>query len=305
MNRRQRLSVWTVITLVWTLGRRNPGLLLFAGLGLGGWYGYEVVYARPQMAYLGLPEAVDWKQPMTWTRVFRNDGFMAGYSELRGNPLWVIYALARPPTDTRPLKRPSRFSADWRSLSHIGHADFDRSGYDRGHLAPNHAISLLYGREGQLDTFLMTNISPQDPDLNQKVWQRLEAAELDQLASRFGKLWVVTGPIFEGATERLPSSFRVEVPDAFYKIYAAPQAEGGPKLLAFVVPQTVRGHEPLDRFVTSVDVVEAKTGFDFFPELDPKLEKAAEGTTDPEAWQVREWANLPGRYAGKHSGGKR
>jgi endonuclease G len=285
-----------IFGLLWRLGRRNPALALLGLLATGGGYSYEALYARPHMAYLGLPEAMHWAEPATWTRVFRNHGFMVGYSELRGNPLWVIYALARVPDDAPRLKRPPRFNADWRSLTRIGHDDYGRSGYDRGHMAPNHALSVLYGREGQLDSFLMTNITPQKAALNQRVWERLEEAELDRLAPRFGKLWVMAGPVFDASIERLPSSFRVEVPDAYYKIYAAPQPDGAPKLLAFVVPQTVKGNEPLDRFVASVDEVERRTGFDFFPQLDPRFEKAAEGAVDTETWRVREWAKLPGRY---------
>jgi endonuclease G len=302
VNRRQAISLWAVLALLWRLGRKSPATALTCLLLGGGGYAYEVLYARPGMAYLGLPEA-RWEQPLTWTRVFRNHGYMAGYSELRGDPLWVVYALSPAPEDAPRLKRPGRFSADWRSLSHVGHDDYDRSHYDRGHLAPNHAISVLYGREGQLDTFLMTNIVPQTAELNERVWERLEEAELDRLAPRFGKLWVVTGPVFEGGVERLKSSFRVEVPDACYKIYALPRPPGeAPKLLAFVIPQKVKGGEPLDRFLTSVDEVERLTGLDFFPELDPRLEPGAEGTVDPEFWGVKEWAGLAGRYSGRKGG---
>lgn len=291
VNRRQTHFVWIIFIVFWRLARRN---LALAGLALllgGGWYAYEALYARPQMAYLGLPEAVRWDAPMTWTRVFRNHGFLVGYSELRGNPLWVTYALSPPPSGAPHLKRPARFESDWRSFSRIGHDDYDKSGYDRGHLAPNHAISLLYGREGQANSFLMTNISPQTQGLNQRVWERLEEVELDRLAPMFGKVWVVDGPVFDNRTERLRSAFRVEVPDAFYKIFAAPEADGPPKLLAFIIPQAVKGKEPLDRFVTTVDEVEFRTGFDFFPQLDPRWEKTAEGAVDAQAWRVQEWAN--------------
>ena len=273
-------------------------VLLLALMGSGGWYAYEVAYARPQMSYLGLPEAVDWKNPMTWTRVFRNTGFMVGYSELRGNPLWVIYALAPPSSHAPHLRRPSRFEQDWRSLTRIGHDDYDHSGYDRGHMAPNHAISLLYGREGQLDTFRMTNIVPQKPDLNRELWERMEEAEVDRLAARFSRVWVYTGPIFEGSRERLSSSFRIEIPDAFYKIYALPQADGHPRMLAFIVPQHVKGNEALSRFATTVDEVEKRTGLDFFPKLEPGLEPSVEASAEPEFWHLQEWANLPG-HAGK------
>lgn len=277
--------------------RRHPLALLLAMALAAGWYGYEVLHARPSMAWHGVPAAQAW-QPITWTRVLRNDAFLVGWSDLRGNPLWVKYRLTAVPSDAPRLRRPQRFERDWRALNSIGHDDYSGSGYDRGHLAPNYAISRLYGAQAQLQTFLMTNITPQRPNLNQKVWQRLEEAEIDIFAPRHGELWVITGPVFDQDIQRLPSSSRVEVPDAFFKILAAPGGgvEGQPKLLAFVVPQTVRGNEPLDRFVTSVDRVEELTGFDFFPQMAPALQAQLEAAVDPAAWRLDEIARRPGRY---------
>jgi endonuclease G len=213
---------------------------------------------------------------------------------LRGNPLWSVYALTPPPADAPHLKRPARFTTDWRGINRVSHDDYTGSGYDRGHMAPNHAISVLHGREGQADTFLMTNITPQRPNLNERVWERLEELELDQFAKQFGKVWVVTGPIFDPPSERLPSSWRVEVPDAFYKIIVAPDRK---KALAFIMPQTVHGDEPLDHFLTSVDAIEKRSGFDFFQDLDDAEENRLEAEIDPDTWHLHDLARLSGRYS--------
>lgn len=292
---RRRIPI-NLLPLFWRLGRRHPAVLLLAAFLGSGWYGYEVYYARPLMAYMGVPEAEGWG-PGTWARVFRNDGFMVGYSDLRGNPLWVIYRLAPISGDTRYHQRPERFSADWRSLTRVGHDDYTGSGYDRGHLAPNYAMSRLYGKDAQFDSFLMTNITPQKPNLNQKLWQRLEEAEADLFAPRFGAVWVVTGPIFGPKTKRLRSSAWVEIPEAFFKLYIVPASAGRePQMLAFVIPQNVRGNEPLERFVTSIDRVEALTGFDFFYDLDDSVENRLEAQADPAQWPLEAASRLPGRY---------
>lgn len=292
----RRRTTIRIVPLLFLL-RRHPLVLLLAALLAAGWYGYEVLHARPALAWHGVPQAQAW-QPSTWTRVLRNDAFLVGWSDLRGNPLWVKYKLSPVPAGAPRLRRPPRFERDWRALNSIGHDDYSGSGYDRGHLAPNYAISRLYGAQAQLQTFLMTNITPQRPNLNQKVWQRLEEAEIDVFAPRYAELWVITGPVFDADIQRLPSSKRVEVPDAFFKILAAPQGgpDGEPKLLAFVVPQTVRGNEPLDRFVTSVDHVEELTGFDFFPHMEAELQARLEAAIDPGAWRLEEIARRPGRY---------
>jgi hypothetical protein len=52
---------------------KHPWATLPALLAWGAWYGYETQIARPQMAYRGVPEALDWTQPATWFRVLRNE----------------------------------------------------------------------------------------------------------------------------------------------------------------------------------------------------------------------------------------
>jgi endonuclease G len=247
---------------------------------------------------MGLPKAHDWKQPFTWTRIFRNDGFIVGYSDIRGNPLWVSYQLRPIPDNASYYKRPQQFNPDWRNLTHITHDTYNHSGYDRGHMAPNYAISRLYGRSAQLDTFLMTNVSPQKPHLNRKLWQRLEEVEVDYFAKQFGTVWVFTGPIFDNKIDRLKSSFRVEIPDTFYKIYLIPPAKKGQisRMLAFIMPQQVRGNEPLNQFVVSVDQVEKLTGFDFFHELEDGLEEKLESSIAPTPWKLKTVSRLPARY---------
>jgi endonuclease G len=185
------------------------------------------------------------------------------------------------------LKRPNRFETDWRGINRVSHDSFKKSGYDRGHMAPNYAMSHLYGREGQADSFLMTNITPQKAKLNQQLWQRLEETEIKHFAKVFGKVWVVTGPVFSGTVERLSSDWTVEIPDAFFKIYITEAAPGKPPMaLAFLVPQTVNGHEPLTQFVTSIDNIEMQTGIDFFAGLDDRTEARVEAAIEPQPWNL-------------------
>jgi endonuclease G, mitochondrial len=285
---RKKPSAFSLLNLVvglFRLSSKHPVLLLITlGLGLAD-YGYEVKIARPALLYQGVPQARDAKNADTWFRILRNHGFILGYSDLRGNPLWVEYALTDQAENTPSIKRPNRFETDWRSINRVSHESYQKSGYDRGHMAPNYAMSHLYGREGQADSFLMTNVTPQKANLNQKIWQRLEEAEIKHFAKLFGKVWVITGPVFSGTVERLASDWMVEIPDAFYKIYLSETGPNkAPLALAFLIPQTVNGKEPLAQFVTSIDSIEAQTGIDFFAELDDRVEVQAEASIDPLPW---------------------
>lgn len=280
--------------------RKHPLLLLLLLIvAAGGWYSLERT-AREEEIAAGIPQEdqLPWYRPL---RIFRNAGYMVGYSEWHAAPLWVSYRLF--PKEEQPTgRRPSHFETDSRSLARIDHEDYTRSGYDRGHMAPNHAIALLYGREAQLDTFLMTNIVPQKPNLNQKLWQRLEAVEISHFAQQFGTVWVITGPLFSPEPQQMNHrwlSIDVDIPTSFYKIYLKGRLDQPESLslLAFEMPQEVGGKEPLDQFITSVDLIEQKSGLNFFWQINDEVENRLEARTDTAAeWRLNEVARQPSRY---------
>ncbi len=273
----------------------HPLVVSFLVIVIGGWYAYEVQIARPRQVFMGIPQSQYWYQPFTWVRVFRNAHFMLGYSDLRGNPLWVSYQVKSVAKQAESYQRPRNYSVDWRAINQVKQGDYTGSGYDRGHLAPNYAISRLYGKQAQLNTFLMSNIVPQKPNLNRRVWQRLEEMEIKYFTQLGDALWVLTGPVFTGRTERLPAAFNVEIPDAFYKIYALPCATDALRVIAFLIPQQVTGNEVLTDYVTSVDRIEKLTGLDFFADLNDSIEERLEANIDIEPWRLRQ-VTLNNRY---------
>jgi endonuclease G len=272
--------------------RRLAVTFVFVLVGSGLWYAQEQEY-RGQLSWMGVPT---WESltPLSIHRVLRNDGFLVGWSDVRVNPLWVSYLLHEV-ENPRAGPRPD-FRQDWRTLWPIAADSYFGSGYDRGHLAPNYAIAAVHGRQAQQQSFLMSNISPQRPDLNRRLWQRLEEVVIDRFVPRFGVVQVITGPVFaerffDSVTNRVGL---VEVPVAFYKIIVVPADE--PMALAFIMPQEVRGDEPLDDYLVSIDEVEARTGMNFFPHLPEQVAEVLEGEVVVEGWALEEVARLPARY---------
>jgi len=283
------------IKRLFRLLKRYP-MLFLVGILLGGAvYFYEVTIARPAMSWMGIPES-NTKNEKTLVRIFRNEGFMLGWSDLRGVPLWVTYELRRIPKNAPRYQRPSRFEGDWRAFGIVTHDTYTRSGYDRGHMAPNYAMSRLYGKEAQMASFKMSNICPQTPNLNQKLWQRIEEAGADYFTKRFEHIRVITGPLYKSKPKRLSSSPLVQVPDAFYKIFVGFKKDHMPQALAFITPQKVRGNEPLSRFLVTIDDIEAQSGFDFFTELEDAKEAVLESTVNPAAWGLNRINRRKSRY---------
>ncbi|SDJ50310.1 DNA/RNA non-specific endonuclease [Billgrantia gudaonensis] len=272
--------------------RRFAVTLLFVLVGSGLWYSQERAY-RDSLSWMGVPT---WERlsPLTLHRVLRNDGFLVGWSDVRVNPLWVSYWLHE--VDGVSIGARPGFRRDWRTLWPVAPDSYFGSGYDRGHLAPNYAIAAVHGAGAQHDTFLMSNLTPQRPDLNRRLWQRLEEVVIDHFVPRFAAVQVITGPVF---AERFLDGVRrrvglVEVPEAFYKIIVVPAETS--RVLAFLMPQDVQGDEPLDDFLVSVDVIAARTGLDFFPQLPESAAGSLEGEVVTDGWALESVSRLPGRF---------
>ncbi|MFZ2959079.1 MAG: DNA/RNA non-specific endonuclease [Candidatus Ozemobacteraceae bacterium] len=231
------------------------------------------------LVFAGFPRST--AATSTW-KPLHNKAYAVGFSETRREPLWVSYRLDRV-VNPEPLPRPSRFDSDSRVRNPVNTKEYAKTGFDRGHLAPNSAIAKRYGVEAQEETFLMTNIIPQRPDLNRKLWEHIERME-DKYANVYGRVFVITGPIFDAKRENIENS-NLEIPDECYKIIVDEEA-GGYRILAYRIPQSVEGKESPDEFLTCVDVLEAATGLDFFTAIPSSTQELLESQVATASWAV-------------------
>lgn len=215
-----------------------------------------------------------------------NPGYEVGYDEIEHVPRWAAYKVTRHAGEHGP--RPSGFRVDDRTASKVRSEVYVRSGYDRGHMAPNYALAVCHGEAAQRASFLMTNIAPQLHGLNAGFWKDLEQRIAQRYTERYGEAWVAVGPVFmpdAPARHIGPADTRVRVPDAFWMVVARRTAEGRLLAEAFVVPhrEIWRDLEP-SRYLVSVDEVERLTGLDLFPALPAETQRALEAAPAPRAW---------------------
>jgi endonuclease G, mitochondrial len=211
----------------------------------------------------------------------KNIAYMVGYSEQRKDPLWSAYRVIRMEHPFNLPRPTGDFLTDNRTTARVAHHDFTGSGYDRGHMTPNSAIARCYGADAQKETFLLSNICPQAPNLNREVWEKLEKDEIEY-AGQFEEVWVVDGPIFAdlngGTTHTLRSG--IAVPASFYKIVLEDQG-GKVRLFCVIMPQGVKGTELPQQFLTSVRQIEQQTGLEFLWKLDPQTRETLETQVGP------------------------
>ena len=160
-------------------------------------------------------------------------------------------------------------------------ADYRRSGYDRGHMTPSGDMP----DEGtQQQSFTLTNIVPQTPQLNRGVWEGIETA-VRNLAEREGEIFVVTGPAFQGQEISSIGPSGVLVPTATWKAVYDPHAQGAG---VYICGNTARPQCN----VLSVLALARITGIEAFPALPERIKTFAMQLPSPEG-RSRRRRNIP------------
>lgn len=205
--------------------------------------------------------------------IIHREGYTLGHSSKYKMAIWVCEEIRREELIGNAKRRdhfkPDPFLINGESPNI---SDYKYSGYDRGHLA----AADNYKNDQRLndETFFLSNISPQIHTFNTGVWKRLEL-QIRNWAFHYGKIYVITGPLFLEISEVASKSFidlkingrdRVRIPPFFYKILVKD------KEILSVFALVVR-HEPispnikLNSLIFPVQWIEDRSSIDFLPAL--------------------------------------
>lgn len=150
------------------------------------------------------------------------------YDAVNSGPHIIEYILTKERAESTGTRRPSATFTQNRDggvlqklLNENGyslprHSDYNNSGYDRGHMAPNADFNDTY--ENALLTFFIANIWPQTPEVNRVVWLRAEN-ETRRLASEylFVKVIIIVDEFLDKKVGNIqvPLNFRRRVYDLY------------------------------------------------------------------------------------------
>ncbi len=157
--------------------------------------------------------------------------------------------------------------------------DYRGSSLSRGHMCP--AGDCKWDANAMSETFLLSNICPQDRSLNSGLWNRIEM-DCRKWAQRYGSVYIVCGPVLYNKEHETIGVNKVVVPEAFFKVILCLQ--GTPKAIGFVVKNNARTKKK-DQYVNTVDEVERITGYDFFPALPDEIENEVESHASIDDWR--------------------
>lgn len=234
----------------------------------------------PHIDITSAADSLSPRSPVLGKKLY-NIGYISYFSEEYGIPVWVSYITSFP-FNYGSSERPKKFIQDFRVRS-PEHSDYSGSGYDRGHMAPNYAISRSYGTKAQYETFYTTNIAPQAPKLNRKQWMHLEQYIANDLATEYGQVLVFVGPVLSKNMKRIKR--RIAVPEKFWAVVMVQDSKQNVYTVGFIIPQ-VPNKRSFKDYAVSVDTVEAETGIDFFPILSQEQQKRLESSVHRDVFRL-------------------
>lgn len=209
-----------------------------------------------------------------------NKYFALSFNRKKGIANWAAWRLTN--EDFGEADRQNDFRPDQRlpdNWKKITPGYYTKSGYNRGHIVPSADRTLT--EDANSSTFVMTNMIPQTPDLNQGPWEKLERFSRS-LARRDNDLFVYAGCYGEKAKLRKT----VSVPTNCWKIVVAvargANIDSNARIIAVDVPniQGIRNKNWRD-YKTNVRTIEQRTGFDFLTVLPQSLQNELETKIDP------------------------
>jgi len=172
-------------------------------------------------------------------------------------PVWVAYTLT-PQHALGCVARTNAFVANnILGANSAKPSDYAGSGYDQGHLVPDGDLS--WDQQVEYESFLMSNMSPQLPNLNRGIWKALESNVRAWTYVNNHNLTIYAGNIY-GPTSKTIGAGKVVVPDYLYKIVIDNTTK---EVLAFTFQQLEKQEINLPARLTTVAAIEKATGITF------------------------------------------
>ncbi|MDX2284812.1 MAG: DNA/RNA non-specific endonuclease [Bacteroidia bacterium] len=220
------------------------------------------------------------------------DAYALSYHRDRGTANWVAWHLSVAWKGSAQRQNDFRadpaLPADWYAVTTDSYTN---TGFDRGHLCPSEDRDSTVGENSA--TFLMTNIVPQAPDLNQGPWKDLESY-CRKLMTEGSELYIYAGVSGRGGSGTKGSKNtldegRVTVPKTCWKvILVLPEGNddlsrisGSSRVIAVEMPNTQSSdNKAWHEYRLSVDELEDRLGYDFFTALPSSLQTQLESRVD-------------------------
>jgi endonuclease G len=190
--------------------------------------------------------------------------YVIGYNNSNCEASYVCYLLTRKMVNNKKYSRGKlTFKRDYLlSCCYSTNTDYKKKGFDKGHLCP--ADDMSWSSDAMAETFYLSNVCPQNPQLNRGKWKSLEE-KVRYWADENDSILIITGPIF---TKDIGSigKHQVKIPNKFYKIIIDISYPTY-KAIAFIMDNSFQ-EKDISSYSTSIKQVEKLSHLNFFPTFD-------------------------------------
>jgi endonuclease G, mitochondrial len=192
-------------------------------------------------------------------QILPNRGYLIGYSYLFKQPRFGLQIIKGNEKDVE-VDREDCFRTDFR-IPHqfqTSNSDFSKSGFDKGHIVPS--ADNNSSRLQNSETFLLSNMAPQSPELNRVSWRKLESfVRSIALKEEVLEVFAISGPMFNIAEEFKMISGGIVVPHFFFKSILIEEARKI-SMQSWVLPNDDSPSKNLEFYLTSVNDIEERSG---------------------------------------------
>lgn len=217
--------------------------------------------------------------------------YVMSYSRDKGTANWVSWHLDESWLGSTPrqddFRADNTLPAGWYQ---VGSTDYTGSGFDRGHMCPSADRTLTVTDNSS--TFLMTNMIPQAPKNNQGAWATLESYCRSMLSGG-NEIYIISGGYGVGGTGSAGyattiAGGKVTVPNRTWKVILiipdgdndVARVTANTRVIAVDMPNDQNILSDWKAYRTTVDDIEAKTGYDFFSLISDSIENSIESKVD-------------------------
>ena len=218
--------------------------------------------------------------------------YVLSYNNVRGTPNWVSWHISS--SDLGSAARQDDFRANTSLPSgwyQVGATSYSGSGFDRGHNCPSADRTSTVTANSS--TFLMTNMIPQAPQNNQQTWNNLEMYTRS-LVTAGNEVYIIMGNYgtggtgSNGGTTTTIDNGHVTVPSNVWKVIVVisngnndlSRITSSTRVIAVNTPNINSIGTDWKNYRTSVDAIEAATGYDLLSNVPASIQQVVEAQVD-------------------------
>lgn len=218
--------------------------------------------------------------------------YTLSYNNVRGTPNWVSWHISSSDLGSAPRQDDFRANTSLPSgWYQVGANSYSGSGFDRGHNCPSADRTSTVTANSS--TFLMTNMIPQAPQNNQQTWNNLEMY-IRTLVTAGNEVYVIMGNYgtggtgSNGGTTTTIDNGHITVPARVWKVIVVlsngnndlSRITTSTRVIAVNTPNINSIGTDWKSYRTSVDAIEAATGYDLLSNVSASIQQTVEAQVD-------------------------